>query len=185
MKKRVFRYFKPGDLAGAEQAMDAMSRQGWQALRPGRFVQVYEAGEGVFLHRIGCCLHRPGSGDEITLLAAQARRGWELRARRGPWLLFRKELQDAACKMRNAASGDNAAASENPTLEGHRDGVRALFSGRIARLETLRRWMLVLASVLLLGGYVSDLLPVLYATALPLLVALFATYRIKWMEELR
>ena len=54
---------------------------------------------------------------------------------------------------------------------------------KIARWEALRRWMLVLATGLLLAGYVSDLLPVLYATALPMLAALLATYRIKHLEE--
>ena len=54
---------------------------------------------------------------------------------------------------------------------------------RIARLETLRRWMLVIAPILMLGGYAADYLPVLYASALPLTVALLATYRIKHLEE--
>lgn len=54
---------------------------------------------------------------------------------------------------------------------------------KIGRLEALRRWMLVLAAVLLIGGYVSSLLPVLYATALPMTVALIVTYRIKFLEE--
>ena len=54
---------------------------------------------------------------------------------------------------------------------------------RVARLETLRRWMLILAPILLLGGYASDYLPVLYAAAIPLTVALIVTYRIKHLEE--
>ena len=54
---------------------------------------------------------------------------------------------------------------------------------RIARLETLRRWMLILAPILMLGGYVTDRLPILYASAIPLAVALLATYGIKWTEE--
>ena len=54
---------------------------------------------------------------------------------------------------------------------------------RIARLETLRRWMLMLAPLPLIGGYMADCLPVLYASALPLAVALIATYRIKHLEE--
>lgn len=54
---------------------------------------------------------------------------------------------------------------------------------KIGRLEALRRWMLVLAAALLIGGYVSSLLPVLYATALPMTVALIVTYRIKFLEE--
>ena len=54
---------------------------------------------------------------------------------------------------------------------------------RIARLERLRRWMLILAPLPLIGGYMADCLPVLYASALPLAVALIATYRIKHLEE--
>ena len=54
---------------------------------------------------------------------------------------------------------------------------------RIARWEALRRVMLVLAALLLLVGYAIDVLPVLYASALPLAVALIVTYRIKHLEE--
>ncbi len=54
---------------------------------------------------------------------------------------------------------------------------------RIARLESLRRWMLLLAPLPLIGGYMADCLPVLYASALPLAVALIVTYRIKHLEE--
>ena len=53
----------------------------------------------------------------------------------------------------------------------------------VPRLEALRRWMLLIAPFLLIGGYVTDRLPILYATAAPLLVALLATYGIKWMTE--
>ena len=54
---------------------------------------------------------------------------------------------------------------------------------RIARLESLRRWMLILTPLPLIGGYVADCLPVLYTSALPLAVALLVTYRIKHLEE--
>ena len=54
---------------------------------------------------------------------------------------------------------------------------------RIARYETLRRIMLILAPLLLIGGYALDILPILYAAAVPLAVALFVTYRIKHLEE--
>ena len=167
-QKRVFRYFKPGDLTGMETAFNTMSREGWQVTRPGRFVQVYRQEAGACLHRLGCCTHRPGSAGEITWLAAQERAGWSVAARKGIWVLFRRPAEGAP---------------EDASLEGHRDSVKAVFDKRIARMESFRRWMLVLASVLLLGGYASDLLPVLYSTALPLLGALFVTYRIKFLEE--
>ena len=48
--------------------------------------------------------------------------------------------------------------------------------------ESLRRWMLVLAAVLMIGGYAADFLPVLYSSALPLCVMLLATLRIKRLE---
>ena len=54
---------------------------------------------------------------------------------------------------------------------------------RIARLESLRRVLLVLGTLILLGGYVSSLLPVMYASALPLLGVALVTYRIKYLEE--
>ncbi len=54
---------------------------------------------------------------------------------------------------------------------------------RIDRLERLRRVLLVLGTLILLGGYVSSLLPVMYASALPLLGVALVTYRIKYIEE--
>lgn len=54
---------------------------------------------------------------------------------------------------------------------------------RIDRLERLRRVLLVLGTLILLGGYVSSLLPVMYASALPLLGVALVTYRIKYLEE--
>lgn len=54
---------------------------------------------------------------------------------------------------------------------------------RIDRLERLRRVLLVLSTLILLGGYVSSLLPVMYASALPLLGVALVTYRIKYLEE--
>lgn len=164
--KRVFRYFRPGALSALERELDLMSGKGWQAVRPGRLFQVYTEGEGAFLHRIDHCTHRPGSAGEISWMAARERAGWSVAARRKGWVLLRRPAADPA-----------------PEEEDPRESVRALFRQRIARLESLRRWMLVLGALLLVGGYVSDLLPVLYSTALPMAVALLVTYRIKWMEE--
>ncbi|MBQ2618025.1 MAG: hypothetical protein IJK24_02325 [Oscillospiraceae bacterium] len=168
-RRRTLHYYRPGALTGLEAALNAMSRGGWQALRPGRFLQVYEQGAGCFLHRFDYCPDRPGSADKRRFLASRERAGWTLAARRGGWLLY--------CRPAEETEPDAA-------LPEGRDRIRALFARRIARLEGLRRWMLVLASGLLIGGYVSSLLPVLYATALPLAVALFVTYRIKFMEEM-
>ena len=64
-----------------------------------------------------------------------------------------------------------------------KNGTEEALRRRIGRLEALRRWMLVLATALLLGGYVSALKPVLWATVLPLLAAMLVTYRIKYLEE--
>ncbi|MBQ1678176.1 MAG: DUF2812 domain-containing protein [Oscillospiraceae bacterium] len=167
-QKRTIHYYKPGDLSRLERALNGMSRGGWQARKPGRFVQVYERGEGSFVHRLDYCPHRAGSGDEIRWRAARELAGWQPAARKKGWFLFRKPAAEAA---------------EQEALPEGRACVKTLFQGRIARLESLRRWMLVLSSLLLIGGYVSDLLPVLYGTALPMAVALFVTYRIKFMEE--
>lgn len=167
-QKRVFRYFRLGDLSGMEYTLNAMSRGGWQFVRGGRLVQVYRQEPGAWVHRLSCSPHRPGSAEEIRYFAAQEREGWALAARRKGWLLFRKPARQA---------------EEGERLAEHRAPVEALFKARIARLESLRRWMLVLAAIPLFVGYVSDLLPVLYSTALPLLVALGATYAIKFMEE--
>ena len=167
-QKRTIHYYKPGALTALETTLDRMSRDGWQARKPGRFAQVYERGEGCFVHRFDYCPHRAGSGDEIRWRSARELAGWQPAARKNGWLLFRKPAAEA---------------SEKEALPEGRACVKTLFQGRIARLESLRRWMLVLGSLLLIGGYASDLLPVLYATALPLSVALFVTYRIKFMEE--
>ena len=54
---------------------------------------------------------------------------------------------------------------------------------RIKRCETVRMWMIVLAAILLLGGYVTSLLPRMYACVLPLLIAGALTYAIKYLER--
>ena len=54
---------------------------------------------------------------------------------------------------------------------------------RRKRCETARMWMIVLASVLLLGGYLTALLPVMYASVLPLVIAGALTYGIKSLER--
>lgn len=54
---------------------------------------------------------------------------------------------------------------------------------KIKRCETARIWMIVLASALLLGGYLTSLLPVMYACTVPLAVAAVLTYRIKYLEK--
>ncbi len=169
-EKRTLHYYRPGNLSGLEFTLNAMSRGGWQAVKPGRFVQRYAQGEGSWLHRFDYCGDRPGSAGEITFHAERERAGWALAASRGGWRLYR----------RHAEAGQDDALPELP--EG-RARIRALFERRIARLETVRRWMLVLGALLLIGGYSSALLPILYATALPMAVALFVTYRIKFMEE--
>lgn len=166
--KRTKYFYRPGDLTGLEKTLNAMSAQGWQAVKPGRFVQVYRQEAGAFVHRFGYCAHRPGSADEITWLAAQERAGWSVAARKKGWILFRKRTD---------------AAQPEETLAGHRETTDAFFRRRIARMENLRRVLLVLGTLILLGGYFTSLLPVMYASALPLLLVALLTYRIKYLEE--
>lgn len=167
-RKRCFRYVRPGDLTGLEHTLNTMSRSGWQAVKPGRFVQCYERSEGCFVHRLDFCPDRPGSAGEIRLHGANERAGWSLAAKTGGWRLYRKPEAEAA---------------QQEQLPEGRARIGALFQRRIERLETVRRWMLVLGSMLLMGGYAADRLPLLYSTALPMAVALFVSYRIKFMEE--
>ena len=166
--KRMYQSFRPGDLAGLEKTLNDMSAQGWQAVRPGRWVQVYRQEPGAYVHRFGYCAHRPGSGDEIRWLAAQERAGWSVAARKKGWILFRKPAE---------------AAGPDDTLDGHRETTDALFRAKIARLESWRRVLLVLGTLILLGGYFTSLLPVMYASGLPLLAVALVTYRIKYYEE--
>ena len=95
------------------------------------------------------------------------------------------EMQNEKCKMQNEQTGAGSAGTD--AFDGLPEADDSENDGktqkRVARLETLRRWMLILAPVLLLGGYASDCLPILYASALPLAVALIVTYRIKHLEE--
>ena len=166
--KRSFHSFRPGDLTGLEKTLNEMSAAGWQAVRPGRMIQVYRQEPGAFVHRFGYCAHRPGSADEITWLAAQERAGWAVAARKKGWVLFRKRAE---------------AAQPDDTLDGHRETTKALFRAKIARLEAWRRALLVLGTLILLGGYFTSLLPVMYASALPLLLVALLTYWIKYYEE--
>ena len=165
--KRCFRYFRPGDLAGLERALNEQSRLGWQAEQPGRFVQRYRRGAGVFVHRVACCPEK-GEAGRITWLAAIERAGWEPGPQRRGWTVFRKSAELAA---------------DGEQLPMGRAGAEALFQKRISRLETLRRWMLVLAAALIITGYASALRPVSVSSVAPLLAVLFFSYRIKFMEE--
>ena len=166
--KRCFHPYRPGDLSGVEKKLNTMSAEGWQAIKPGRYVQVFRQEPGAFVHRFGYCAHRPGSADEITWLAAQERAGWTVAARKKGWVLFRKRAD---------------AAQPDDTLDGHRETTQALFRVKIARLEAWRRVLLVLGTLILLGGYFTSLLPVMYASALPLLGVALLTYWIKYYEE--
>lgn len=166
--KRTIKSFRPADLSGLEKQLNAMSADGWQVVKPGRLVQVFRQEQGAYVHRFGYCAHRPGSADEITWLAAQERAGWTVAARKKGWILFRKPAD---------------AALPDDTLDGHRETTAALFRAKIARLESLRRILLVIGTLILLGGYFMSLLPVMYAAALPLLLVALLTYRIKYMEE--
>lgn len=166
--KRTFKSFRPGDLAGLEKTLNDMSAQGWQPVKPGRLVQTFRQEDGAYVHRFGYCAHRHGSADEITWLAAQERAGWSVAVRKKGWILFRKPAD---------------AAGPDDTLDGHRETTDALFRAKIARLEAWRRALLVLGTLILLGGYFTSLLPVMYASALPLLGVALLTYRIKYYEE--
>ena len=53
----------------------------------------------------------------------------------------------------------------------------------VKRLETMRMWLIVLAAGLLIGGYVSSFLPVLYGCTLPLGAAALITWRLKYLER--
>lgn len=166
--KRTIKSFRPGDLSGLEKQLNAMSADGWQVVKPGRMIQVYRQEPGAFVHRFGYCAHRPGSADEITWLAAQDRAGWAVAVRKKGWILFRKRAE---------------AAQPDDTLDGHRETTKALFRAKTARLEAWRRALLVLGTLTLLGGYFTSLLPVMYASALPLLLVALLTYWIKYYEE--
>ena len=53
---------------------------------------------------------------------------------------------------------------------------------RIARLETVRIWFLLAATVLLIGGYALNRWIVLAASVVPLTAVLLITLRIKRLE---
>lgn len=167
--KTCFHYHKPGDVAGLEHTLNAMSSAGWEPVGFGRLIQRYRTSSmGRRVYRLGCCSAPKGAPEEAAYLAAQTRAGWSPVCRRGRWLLFSKAAE---------------AAAEDEMLAQGREPVKALLSARIARLESLRRWMLLLAALLLIGGYAVSLRPVLTASVLPLGTALFATCEIKWLEE--
>lgn len=168
-KKTTVHYFKTGSFRALEQTLDRMSAEGWQALRPGRLLQRYDFDDSVqYVHRFSVCTARAGSAEEITFLAEQQRAGWEPAARRGEWILFRKNAADA---------------EDGEALPCGYDPIETLFSKKIKSRETFRMWMIVLASLLMIVGYCIDLLPVLYSFAVPMLLALLVTLQIKYMQE--
>lgn len=168
-KKTTLHYYKIGDFRRLELTLDRMSAEGWQAVRPGRLLQHYTFDDSVrFVHRLSVCSARRDSADEISFLAGQKRSGWEVRARRGNWLLFRKNADDA---------------EDGEALPCGCDPIEALFARRIKCRETFRMWMIVLASLLMIVGYCTDMLPILYSFAVPMLLALLVTLQIKYMQE--
>lgn len=168
-KKTTLHYYKTGTFRQLEQTLDRMSAEGFQAVRPGRLLQRYVFDDSVqYVHRFSVCTARPGSADAISFLAAQERGGWQTAARHGDWILFRKNAADAE-------DGEALPCGIEPIGE--------LFSRRIKSRETFRMWMIVLASVLMIVGYCTDLLPVLYSFAVPMLLALLVTLQIKYMQE--
>lgn len=166
-KKTVFRYIRPGDISALERELDEFSARGLVCPKPGRLIRRYQSGPAGLWHRIGCSLTGPGSADEITYLAAQERAGWKLAARKKNWLLFTRPV----------------GAEEKPGLTTGREPVKAHFAPVIKGWESFRRWMLVLGFLLMLGGYVSDILPLLYSSVIPLAAAGVVTYVIKFLEE--
>ena len=71
---------------------------------------------------------------------------------------------------------------QNENGSGHGGAAEAAREKKLRAWEAVRRWMVVLAALLMIGGYVADVLPVLYSSALPLCVMLLATLRIKRLE---
>lgn len=168
-KKTTLHYYKTGDFRRLELTLDRMSAEGWQAVRPGRLLQRYVFDGNVqYLHRFSVCTARHDSADEISFLAGQERSGWEVRARRGDWLLFRKNAADA---------------EDGEVLPCGIEPIETLFAKKIKSRETFRMWMIVLASLLMIVGYCTDMLPILYSFAVPMLLALLVTLQIKYMQE--
>lgn len=169
MKKTTLHYYKTGDFWRLEDKLNTMSAEGWQPVKPGRLLQRFSFDDSAaYVFRFGVCEHRELSADDITYLAAQKRAGWEPTCRKGSWILFCKPAADA---------------SPDEQLPDARSGIETLFARRIKFRETFRMWMIVIASALMLAGYFTDILPLLYSFAIPLLAALFVTLQIKYMQE--
>ncbi len=168
-KKTTIHYYKTGSFRALEQTLDRMSAEGRQAVKPGRLLQRYDFDNSVqYVHRFSVCEAGAGSAKEINFLAEQQRAGWEIAARRGDWILFRKNAADA---------------EDSEALPCGYEPIEALFARKIKARETFRMWMIVLASLLMIVGYCIDLLPVLYSFAVPMLLALLVTLQIKYMQE--
>lgn len=169
MKKTTIHYYKTGDFWRLEDKLNEMSAGGLQPVKPGRLLQRFTFDDSAaYVFRFGVCEHREGSADDITFLAAQKQAGWEPVCRKGCWILFRKPAADAAPEEQ---------------LPDGREGIEARYTRRIRSRETFRMWMIVIASALMLAGYFTDILPLLYSFAIPLLAALFVTLQIKYMQE--
>ena len=167
--KTLLHYYKTGAFARLEMTLDAMSAQGWQVVKAGRLLQRFERdNSAVYRHRIGYCAARKGTADAITYAAAQERAGWTPVGEKKGWILYRRPA---------------AREEDDCRLAQDREPIAALFEKRIKARESFRRWMLVIAFALMLGGYVTDTLPVIYSFAIPMLLALLVTYQIKYMEE--
>lgn len=59
---------------------------------------------------------------------------------------------------------------------------KARAAGKISRWDAVRRWFLVLATILMIVGYMTSLRLLLASSAIPLALVLIATLRIKRLE---
>ncbi len=167
-KRRVHLY-KPGDVYRLEQDLNALSAQGLQPKRLGALVQRLTPRTGpAMVYRVGYCDGRPGAAKEITYLSSQQRRGWQLVGRRRGWLLFAKPADQA---------------QEDERLEQDRQPIAQCYKRRIKARESLRMVLLVLATALLLVGYMMDIVYIIYSFAVPMLICVLLTLEIKYMEE--
>lgn len=170
-QKIVWKHFFPWQYEKLEQSLDDTAEGDWKVVQVNTFRQRFVRDtENVWLYRVEYTALRPGSAAQITQDAARTACGWEPVCQSGARKIYR-------CRVSGAQA--------EPAFPGDREGIRAVFRGRIRRQENIRIAALVLAALLLIAGYAllrtTKLL--IYTAALPLFVMLINTLLIRNYER--
>lgn len=160
--KKISGYYPLWRVFDLERLMDG--EEGFVLTKLGQFSCTFREDETARgnIFRIGACLCRKGSADEVRYVTQWQKKGWEKFYAAGRLLFFR-------------------APQGTPLPED--DGLPALLKKEIRWREKVRNIMLILAALCMVIGYPMEGFTVVRLGALPLLVALPLTWEASKLQK--